>query len=195
MNRNRFDNLTKICPVDKIFQMYCNDALNGIFHNVYDIVNMLREFDPVIIEECNFTFDFNRGLKKNSDNLYNLKSEKEDEILAKRLQRLNFINGLQIEGFTVVVPQNQADKQDEGRMQNNCVGYYYDESIRRGENLIYFLRRSTDVKHSYITCRYNVDMRKTTEYRRVNNLPVTDSKEVEIIKRISDIIKEGLTNE
>lgn len=194
MSSDGLENLIKICPLDKIFQMYCNDALNGIFYNIYDLTSRLRKFDPTIIKEFNFTFDFNRGLKKNYDNFNSLMEEKKNEILSKQLQRLNFINGLQIEGFTVVVPQNQEDKQNEGRMQNNCVGYYYDDSIRRGENLIYFLRNSNDIEHSYITCRYNIEDGDTVEYRRKNNNSVRDDKEIEIIKQISNIIKEGLAN-
>lgn len=194
MPRNRLESLIEICPLDKIFQMYCNDALNGIFYSGYELTNLLKNYDPIIIKELKFTFDFNRGLGKNYDNFDSLMKEKENEILSKQLQRLNFINGLQIEGFTVVVPQNQEDKQNEGRMQNNCVGYYYDDSIRRGKNLIYFLRNSDDIEHSYITCRYNIESGDTVEYRRKNNNSVRDDKEIEIIKQISNIIKEGLTN-
>jgi hypothetical protein len=194
MPSNRLESLIEICPLDKIFQMYCNDALNGIFRSGYDLAELLRSYDPVIIKELKFTFDFNRGLRENYNNFKSLMEEKKNEILSKQLQRLNFINGLQIEGFTVVVPQNQKDKQNEGRMQNNCVGYYYDDSICRGENLIYFLRKSDDIKHSYITCRYNIKSEDTVEYRRKNNNSVRDDKEIEIIKQISNIIKEGLAN-
>lgn len=195
MTHEGLENLIKICPLDKIFQMYCNDALNGIFYNIYDLASILRGFEPTIIKKLNFTFDFNRGLKKNRDNLEILLEENKNKILEKQLQRLNFINGLQIEGFTIVVPQNQEDKQNEGIMQNNCVGYYYDEHIRRGEDLIYFLRKSDDIGHSYITCRYNVRDRNTVEYRRKNNNSVYDRNEIEIIKRISEIITEGLAKE
>ena len=108
------------------------------------------------------------------------------------MQKLNFINGLEFDDYIVIVPQTIEDKADEGKQQNNCVGYYYDDSIIKGENLIYFLRKKNKPNKSYITCRYNIPAEKTTEHRRKNNIDVYNETELGILKKIDKIIKEKL---
>ncbi len=175
------------CDVSTIYKMITKDILNGIFDYRSEYLENLADASSY------YTLDLNRGLHKNVQLLRELQKTRKDEILTAQLQRLNFINGLQIDDYTVVVPQSQADKLAEGRMQNNCVGYYYDESIIKGQNLIYFLRKTNNVKHSYITCRYAVAQQKTVEARKVNNRAVADTKEYAILDRISEIIRENLS--
>ena len=56
------------------------------------------------------------------------------------------------------------DLADEGIQQNNCVGYYYNDSIERGDNCIFFLRKKDKPEKSYITCRYNIE-KQELEYK------------------------------
>ena len=178
------------CDASAIYKMIIKDIANGIFDYRGNYCEYLEDLTDA---SDYYTLDLNRGLLKNVQLLRELQKARKDEILTAQLQRLNFINGLQIDDYTVVVPQSQADKLAEGRMQNNCVGYYYDETIIKGQNLIYFLRKTNNVEHSYITCRYAVAQQKTVEARKVNNSAITDTKEYAILDRISEIIRENLS--
>lgn len=137
-----------------------------------------------------FSIDINKTVKQNLELAEIAKDKKRNEALAYRLQRLNFINGLTDNKYIVVVPQNQEEKKNEGEQQHNCVGYYYDSSILRGENFIFFVRKVNNPKKSYITCRYNKDYKKVTEYRGFANHTVNDTEAVEFIKKVEAIIKE-----
>jgi len=160
---------------------YTNDF--NCFINLYNKINKQYEIDT------------NRDFFYNLEQMEEISNRERNERLAKKLQRLNFINGFEIDDYVVVVPQSQADKQAEGRMQHNCVGYHYDESILRGENLIFFLRKKEDKDHSYITCRYYVKSKNVAEYRKVNNISVKNDREKQIIEIIGKLITEGLAKE
>lgn len=130
-------------------------------------------------------------LKKNREILKNVLKNHRKDLLEKKLKRLNCINGLEIEDYIVVVPQTVEEKANEGKQQNNCVGSYYDDSIIKGENLIYFVRRKENPSKSYITCRYNTYSKDTVEYRYKNNLSIIRDDQ-EIINKITKIINERL---
>ena len=136
--------------------------------------------------------DENKSLQVNTEMLKDIIEKGKNEALARQLQKLNFINGLRRNNLVVIVPQNQEEKRDEGRQQNNCVGHYYDESILRGENYIYFIRKADTPNKSYVTCRFNNDYEKTTEFRAVNNRDVTDREVYDFIKLIDKRIREQL---
>lgn len=139
-----------------------------------------------------FVFDENRSLKKNRDALIELANKEKNARLAEKLQTLNFLNGLTEAGYTIVVPQNIIDLQNEGRQQHNCVGSHYNDSILRGRNLIYFIRKTENVSESYITCRYSLLDNDTVEYRKFANKLVTAPEDIECVKRISEVIKNYL---
>lgn len=143
-------------------------------------------------DEMKSLLDTNRDIKYNLKTLKNYRNRNKNRRLAEQLQRLNFINGIEIEDYVIVVPQNQEEKIAEGAMQNNCVGYYYDESIIDGKNLIYFIRKKSNPTQSYITCRYHIYSNDTVEYRYKNNRCVDDRKDVEVVSAISDLIRNGL---
>ena len=94
--------------------------------------------------------------------------------------------------YIVVVPQSAEEKADEGKQQNNCVGHYYDDSILANHDLIYFLRKVSNPKKSYMTCRYHIQWEETAEFRLKNNDSVRDEREVAIIRQIDEIIKANL---
>ena len=117
--------------------------------------------------------------------------ERQNTLLNNNLKRLNFLNGLTFNDYVVVVPQRLSDLQNEGKQQNNCVGYYYNNSIKRGENLIYFMRKIDNPKKSVVTCRYNIDDNSTVEHKTFNN-SWTDNEQEEIISKIDEIIRKNL---
>lgn len=191
----------KILNIESLLKMARNSVNNGHFkivNDLYDLCNLIETLGVDVIYE-NSLIDTNRDLKYNTDILKDYSDREKNKLLAKELQKLNFINNMTFgenNEYTVVVPQSQKDKRDEGKQQNNCVGYHYDDSILRGDNLIYFLRKSDNTKKSYITCRYNLKSENTVEYRLKNNNCVTKgSKDELIIKQISNIIKEHFTKE
>lgn len=143
-----------------------------------------------ILFQQDFELDENRSFDYNLNLIKILADEKKNKILNTQLQKLNFINGISENGFTVVVPQSQNEKQDEGKQQNNCVGYFYDNSIIEGQNYIYFVRKNDNLQKSYITCRYNVERKKTIEYRASNNRSVEDKEAIKFIKMIDVIIRD-----
>lgn len=107
-------------------------------------------------------------MRYNSKLLDDYKEIKGNEILAENLQALNFLNNTQIKGYedyTIIVPQNLEDLQNEGKQQNNCVGYYYNDSIKRNRDKIFFIRPTENINKSLITCRFNMASRKVREYR------------------------------
>lgn len=179
------------CSVDTLYKLVTLDILNGEMYTSGTALNYIQHLTAT---KDYYTIDLNRGLYHNRELAKAALDEHRNEILEKQLRKLNFINGMTFGEngeYTVVVPQTQDDKIEEGRMQNNCVGYYYDNSIIEGENYIYFLRKTDNVEHSYITCRYNAHAHNTTEARYVNNRGVYDDTERQIIATISDIIADN----
>lgn len=81
----------------------------------------------------------------------------------------------------------------EGKQQNNCVGKYYNTSIREGDNLIYFLRHKDTPNTSCVTCRYSKMSynRRTVEHRTKNNCN-TNREQEEIIDQIDKLINKTL---
>ena len=147
-------------------------------------------------EENDFSIlNSNRGLHYNENSLDEIYRNRADEILATNLQKINDINHYQIADYEIVVPQSINDLNAESKHQNNCVGYYYNNSIRAGENYIYFLRKKTNPNESYMTCRFNVINKATTEFFYKNNRRVESKKEIEILKQIDEKIKQILSIE
>lgn len=182
-------------PAEKIVNRIKREIfMEGNMRALSDAEDFLE--DAIDYKYCldHFVFDENRSLRKNHEALSELANQEKNARLAEKLQTLNFLNGLTEAGYTIVVPQSLSDLQNEGRQQNNCVGHFYNPSILRGENLIYFIRRTDRPAHSYMTCRYSVQSGKTVEYRLVNNNSVRDSADIAFVEKISKLIKEHLGN-
>ena len=158
--------------------------------NLYDI---LTKADEKSLMQIGSMFDTNRDISYNNKIIKKFVNREKNAKIEENLKKLNFINNLEMGDFIVVVPQTMEDKAKEGQMQNNCVGYYYDNSIREGNDLIYFIRKKENPNKSYITCRYNVRSSNTIEDRLNNNSPVRNNKELDMICAISNIIREKLT--
>ena len=151
------------------------------FRELVDVVDELKD------EELDFTLDTNRTMRVNLHNAENLLVNHRNKELNAKLQKLNFINEHKLDGYIVIVPQNQGEKIDEGRQQNNCVGYYYDESILKGQNYIYFIRKIDSPDKSYLTCRFNMGSHATVEARYKNNVGIS-TKDKALIRAVDEII-------
>lgn len=134
--------------------------------------------------------NMNRSFAWNNKMLSEIaKSQGGKSIIAKE-DIIRPIEALSNEQFTVVVPSSLEDFTDEGRQQNNCVGYYYHKSIMEGLNLIYFIRKTNSPDKSYITNRFSIRFRKTTETRMKNNALNNDQDAIQFIYRIDEMIRE-----
>ena len=158
-----------------------------------DLFRILNRADKNTLLQIGSMFDTNRDIGYNNKIIEKFVDRAKNAKIEENLKKLNFINNLEMGDFVVVVPQTMEDKAKEGQMQNNCVGYYYDNSIREGKNFIYFIRKKENPNKSYITCRYNVRYNDTVEYRLKNNCPVRNNRELDVIHAISNIIREKLT--
>lgn len=192
-SRNVRKLLDSVIDMPTLMKMVVNALYTGRIRNVYRDIYNLADTYYIAITDYNIPtesiiFDTNRDIETNRLNIASLIDSVKNETLQKQLQRLNFIHNLTIDDYIIIVPQAQADKIDEGKQQNNCIGYFYDDSISRGDNLIYFLRHKDNPKKSYITCRFNVASKKTAEYRRKNNDTVYLTKDVEVIRKIDNLI-------
>lgn len=171
-----------------------NSVLNGVLTDYRQKCCNLANIYWRVVKEKNipYTLDLNRDFDHNYTQLKAIVDREKNEKLARKLQRLNFINGMTFGEYIVVVPQSAEEKADEGKQQNNCVGHYYDDSILADHDLIYFLRKVTNPKKSYMTCRYHIQWEETAEFRLKNNDSVRDEREVAIIRQIDEIIKANL---
>ena len=175
-----------IVSVKNLYVSNISSEINNLFH-------ILNRADENTLFQIGSMFDTNRDIGYNNKIIEKFVDRAKNAKIEENLKKLNFINNLEMGDFIVVVPQTMEDKAKEGQMQNNCVGYYYDDSIRKGHDLIYFIRKKENQNKSYITCRYNVNNNNTVEYRLKNNSPVRNKKELDMIHAISNIIREKLT--
>lgn len=114
-----------------------------------------------------------------------------DKVFENALRKLNFLNGKYFDDYVVVVPKDVMDLANEGFQQNNCVGYFYNDSIKDGDDYIFFLRKKDKPEKSYITCRYRVDNKEVEEARYKNNRAI-NSTDKEIVYRINDFINDNI---
>jgi hypothetical protein len=189
------DKLVDKIKIENLYKLFNNSLLKGELLDLQHYT--IRESLDTIytgVCDCGCAIDTNRGIVDNEQCINSFLDKNRTAIIEKNMKKLNFINGLEIDDYVVVVPQTMEDKAAEGRMQHNCVGYYYDNSIMGSRNAIYFLRKKENPEHSYITCRYNYYDKNTVEARKVNNSDIRNNKEQQIIKDISDIITEYFAN-
>ena len=173
--------------IDKMF--FDDESISSIYCRLFsEIVGRYME-----MKDCDsFEIDENRGINYNYNLYRDWKNKHKNELLSQKLQRLNFLNNAEYGDYIIKVPQNIEDLQKEGSSQNNCVGYYYNDSIMQGKNYIYFIRVKGNSEKSYITARYNVQDKRTSEYRFPNNRSVTDDRAIALIRQLDLVIRKEL---
>lgn len=191
LDKNKFNYyLNNLTFIEKLNKSYIVSAKNFEIYS-HTVIDMKDILDIAYTLKDLTIIDTNRGISYNLKLYENAYKERESTLLGNNLRRLNFLNGLTFNDYVVVVPQQLSDLQNEGSQQNNCVGYYYNNSIKRGENLIYFMRKISNPTKSVVTCRYNIENSSTVEHRIVNNSWTNDEQET-IINKIDEIIRKNL---
>lgn len=178
------ETLFKLLKIIKytVCHLRAEEAVNDI-ENFCDLMDMLTNENKKLLNTNRTIFQNYRIIEQQKfiDN----------KAFESTLKKLNFLNGECFDDYVVVVPQNVMDLADEGIQQNNCVGYYYNDSIERGDNCIFFLRKKDKPEKSYITCRYNIEKQDIVECKYKNNFDI-DGADVEIICRINDFINDNI---
>lgn len=129
-----------------------------------------------------------RSFMWNTDNICAVAKKVWTDRIITNENKIRAIEKLSNDKFVVVVPKTLQDFTDEGNMQHNCVGHYYHDSIVRGKNLIYFIRKKTTPNHSYITNRYSAEYHETVETRKFANAQNDDNEAIKLIKEIDKMI-------
>lgn len=87
--------------------------------------------------------------------------------------------------YELVVPSCSRDFINEGNAQRNCVGSYID-SVNRGVNVIFFVRKKSNPEKAYITAEYRNG--KLGQYYYRGNTYVSDKKEREFGEKVCQVI-------
>lgn len=175
-----------------MLKIYKTSMLTTPFADAWTYVALMTKFYNLIRNGYKVELDGNRDIKYNLDTIETIENEEKNNILAKNLQRLNFINSYKKDNLAVVVPQSIEDLVNEGKMQNNCVGHYYNNSVVEDKCLLYFIRLADSINKSYITCRYDLKSRKTVECKYKNNKVVTSKYDTNFIQEIDEQIRQNL---
>lgn len=166
-----------------VYHLRADEALD-------DIKEIGELVDVLTTDESKKLLNTNRTVSQN----YRIIEQQEfvgDKAFENTLRKLNFLNGKCFDNYIVVVPRDVMDLINEGFQQNNCIGYYYNDSIRDGDECIFFLRKKDKPEKSYITCRYCVVTKEVEEARYKNNRDVNSADE-EIVYHINDFINDNL---
>lgn len=185
--RNIFNKILKVSikGFSWNFARHMSEWLNYFITPVY--------FNPIFGTSIDNPIQYantNRSFAWNNKMLSEIAEKQVEESIIAKEDIIRPIEALSNERFTVVVPSTLKDFADEGRQQNNCVGYYYHKSIVEGLNLIYFIRKTNAPDKSYITNRFNIRCQRTTETRMKNNAKNDDQGARRLIRRIDEMIRE-----
>lgn len=153
---------------------------------VYQYEKTVKHYPYINIKQV---IDINRGFETNIILLKNAINAAKEKSIIEKEDKIRGLTTLDLGEYFIIVPQTLEDFSNEGKMQNNCVGYYYHDSIKDGRNLIYFIRTKENPTKSYITCRYNISSEKTVEHRIKNNVNYHyDEMLAKIDKRIKELL-------
>lgn len=159
--------------------------------DVSRLISKLRSVEKMFTEqEVKTVLDTNRDFSHNIEILDNYINKERNRKILENENKYREIETLSNNSYIIIVPKEMSDFTKEGKMQNNCVGYYYHDSIAGGENFVYFIRKTANPEKSYITCRYNINARETREYRTVNNGMVRDDKAMELIHTVDEMVRQ-----
>lgn len=124
-----------------------------------------------------------------------LKDKEQQEQIQKNQNKIKELENLFYEDYCFIVPTTLEELIDEGKQQKNCVGSFYNNSMARGENFIYFIRKKNEPKKSYITCRFGVYTKETVEARYKFNDVVSKEEDGRAILKASEFIKKIIKTE
>lgn len=187
-NRKRIDNLEKRVSYDthewfierlqnkELIETLLKIMINSakIFENICQIRDLIYLVDDYGTEHLSV----NATITENINALEAIKNKDRNEKIIEQQMKIKELETLfKSEKYCIIVPTTMKEFANEGNQQNNCVGSYYHDSIAKGENLIYFIRKKENKEKSFETCRFNKNYRGTVEHRsRNNNLASDETK-------------------
>lgn len=184
--------------INQIFKTEINNYNFTIYDQLYNFWSFFayeNSAKPIYGDDWYSHLDTNRGFEHNCTIAQKQLETQKNEIILRNEKKIMEIEKLTVDGLIVVVPKTMDDFTREGEMQNNCVGYYYHNSIVRGENLIYFIRKVETPDKSYVTCRYNVSNGRTVESRGFDNRDYYNHSVDLLISQVDKKICKLLTEE
>lgn len=144
---------------------YGSYAFNGHSILIYTFTYISRF--PELIKLIDTQSSFALAAKAVDKNYKLLKDKELQEKIEKNQKRIKELETLVYKDYWFIVPTTLEELVDEGKQQHNCVGSYYNDSMSKGEDFIYFIRKKNEPEKSYITCRFNVERNETIEARCV----------------------------
>ncbi len=92
--------------------------------------------------------------KINDENILSIANQCKEYIDSSKIENKK-ISELMDE-LLIVFPESTSDFIEEGNKQHNCVGGYYN-SVLRGTNVIFFIRKKSEPEKSYITAEITIN--------------------------------------
>nr|DAS64295.1 MAG TPA: PcfJ like protein [Caudoviricetes sp.] len=153
--------------------------------NVFTAVATYPELIKLIDTQSSFALATNAVGK----NYKLLKDQENQERIKKSQKRIKELETLVYKDYCFIVPTTLKELIDEGEQQHNCIGSFYNDSMSKGKNFIYFIRKKDNPEKSYITCRFNVETNETEEARYKFNDEVSKEEDIKAILKSSEFIK------
>lgn len=171
---------------------YGGSILNGSVKLRYTLTYV--SYFPELIKLIDTQSSFVLTAKAVDKNYNLLRNKEQQEKIEKSQKRIKELETLAYKDYWFIVPTTLEELIDEGKQQNNCVGSFYNDSMAKGEDFIYFIRKKNEPKKSYITCRFNIKRNETKEARyRFNDSDIREEDKEAILKSedfIRKIVKE-----
>ena len=181
-------NFTKMMKVS--FKTFYLNFLSMLNHSIYYLQDRSEEDDKPRPDNWYEYINPERDIEWNVNNLKSIANkERNDKITAFQTLFKETLEKLSNDKLTIIVPTQMEEFNDESKQQNNCVSYYYHNSMAEHRNMIYFIRRTRNTKHSYITNRYSFSAKETVETRAVNNNTYSDKDVTTLIAEIDKKLK------
>lgn len=184
----------------KILRCYKNSLLKYgeyAFDGCYKLSNTLNgvaEY-PELIKLIDNQSSFALVAKAVSKNYRLLKDKEQQEQIEKSQKRIKELENLVYEDYYFIVPTTPKELINEGEQQHNCIGHFYNDSMCKGKDFIYFIRKKNEPEKSYITCRFDMYTKKTVEARYKFNDEVSKEEDKRAILKSSEFIKKIIETE
>lgn len=151
-------------------------------YNEYDIKRKLRDFFDRAkwLEYQPTKDDVLKQMVVVNKNYELRKTEIDNKRLAENQTRVNL--NFENDEFIIIVPTTKEEFEFEGNSQHNCVFTSYLNSVINDRTNVVFVRKKSDIEHSYITCEVTKRGR-INQYLGKCNSWVTEASAVEFEKQ------------
>lgn len=158
----------------------------------YDFIRIKRAisdfFDKAkYLEYTPIKEDFARQFILVSKNYETRKTEIDNKRLVENQTRVNL--NFENDDFIIIVPTTKEEFEFEGNSQHNCVFTTYLDSVINNKTNVVFVRKKTDIKHSYITCEVTKNGH-INQYLGKCNSWITEASAIEFKKQYETYLNE-----